>query len=71
MQAKARPPAGKAIRPLVFLKEVKAEMKKVAWPDRPAVIRLTTIVIGVSLIVALFVGGLDFLFTKLMELIVK
>jgi len=56
---------------LVFLKETQAELKKVDWPDRPAVIRLTAIVIGVSVVVALFVGGLDLLFTKIMAMIVK
>lgn len=46
-------------------------MEKVSWPTREETIRLTIIVIGLSLVVALFVGGLDYSFTKLMEIIVK
>ncbi|MBI4709481.1 MAG: preprotein translocase subunit SecE [Candidatus Portnoybacteria bacterium] len=49
-----------------FLKEVRTEMKKVTWPTRQDTIRYTLIVIGVSLGVAIFLGGLDFLFSFLM-----
>lgn len=57
--------------PLQFLKEVKLELKKVKWPTRPAVIRMTTIVITVSIAVGVFIAGLDFTFTNLMGLIIK
>lgn len=58
------------IHPIAFLHEVRVEMKKVIWPSREEAIRLTGIVIGVSLIVALFVGGLDLIFTSLLSLII-
>lgn len=48
-----------------FLKEVKVELKKVNWPTRQETIKYTLIVIGVSLAVMIFLGGLDFLFTWL------
>lgn len=54
-----------------FLSEVLEELKKVVWPTRDEVIRLTVVVILVSFIVGLFLGGVDFLLTKLMEIIVK
>jgi preprotein translocase subunit SecE len=57
--------------PLVFLKEVQSELLKVSWPSRPQAIRLTLIVIAVSVIVALYIGGLDYLFTNLVTLLVK
>lgn len=66
-----KPTALKAVRPLVFLKEVKSEMEKVSWPSRQEVIRLTLIVIVSSVIVAVYIGGLDFVFTKLMALLVR
>jgi len=50
-----------------FLKEVKLELKKVNWPTRNQTIRYTLIVLGISLAIALFLGGLDFLFTTLLE----
>ena len=52
---------------ITFLKEVRLEMKKVNWPDKQEVIRYTLIILGISLIVAAFLGGLDILFTSLLE----
>ncbi len=43
------------------------EIKKVNWPTRQQAIRYTLIVLGISLGVALLLGGLDFLFTLLLE----
>ena len=60
-----------ATSPVTFLKETRDELKKVVWPSRQEVIRLTFVVIVVSLIVGLFLGGLDFVFVKIIETIVK
>lgn len=57
--------------PVVFLKEVHDELKKVTWPTQQEVIKLTIVVVIVSLGVGLFIGGLDFIFTKITELILK
>jgi len=57
--------------PLAFLKETLDELKKVVWPSRAEIIRLTMIVIIICIIVGFYVGGLDFLFTKITELILK
>ncbi len=56
-------------KPLVFLKEVRNELTKVIWPTRQQAIKLTAIVVGVSVVVAIFIGSLDFVFTKLMEVL--
>lgn len=50
-----------------FLKETRVEMKKVNWLTRNEVIKYTLIVIGLSFVVAMFLGGLDFLFTFLIN----
>lgn len=50
-----------------FLKEVRVELKKVNWPTKKEAIKYTLIVIGVSFVVAIFLGGLDFLFTWLIS----
>jgi preprotein translocase subunit SecE len=55
------------IKIVTFLKEVRLEMKKVNWPTRQQTVRYTLIVIGVSVAVAAFLGGLDFLFTTLLN----
>lgn len=57
--------------PVTFLQEVYAELKKVTWPTRTEVIRLTGVVIIISILVGVFVGGLDFIFTSLLQLVVK
>ena len=57
--------------PIIFLKEVQEELKKVVWPTREEVIRLTFVVIAVSLIVGLFLGGIDFILTKLTQILIK
>lgn len=46
-----------------FLREARLELKKVNWPTREETIKYTLIVIGVSAAVALFLGGLDFIFS--------
>ncbi|MFH1575837.1 MAG: preprotein translocase subunit SecE [Candidatus Nealsonbacteria bacterium] len=51
----------------LFLKEVRLEVKKVNWPTRHQTIRYTMIVLGISFVIAVFLGGLDFLFTILLE----
>ena len=55
---------------LGYFSEVRAELSKVTWPKRQEVVRLTLVVFAISVIVAFYVGGLDYVFTKLLELIV-
>lgn len=59
-----------ATTPVKFLLEVRDELKKVVWPTRTEVIRLTGVVILVSILVGLFLGGADFILTKLVEVLV-
>lgn len=57
--------------PVVFLKEVKTELAKVIWPTKKETIRLTTVVVGISVSVGLFLGAIDYLLTKIMEIILQ
>lgn len=57
--------------PLTFFQEVKEELIKVNWPTREQTVRLTVIVITISLAVGIFIGALDYLFTGSMSLILK
>lgn len=62
----------KVIKSIVdYLKEVQIEIKKVIWPKRNEVVRLTLVVFLISGIVALYVGIVDYAFTKLLEFLVK
>ena len=46
------------------------EMKKVTWPTRPETVRLTIAVILISLVVAAFLGVLDYIFSFGVEKII-
>jgi len=50
-----------------FLKEVRVEIKKVNWPTRQQTLKYTLIVVGSSLVVAAFLGSLDFIFKNLLD----
>ena len=50
-----------------FLKEVYLELKRVTWPSRQQTIKYTLIVIGFSAAVALFLGGLDYIFAEVIK----
>lgn len=54
-----------------FFREVMAELKKVTWPTREETIKLTAVVIAISVIVGAFIGGLDSLFLKITTLLFK
>ena len=50
-----------------FLKDVKLELKKVSWPDRQKTIKLTGVVILMSVLIAAFLGLVDFVFITLLN----
>ena len=52
---------------ITFLKEVRLEMRKVNWPSRQQTIKYTIIVVCVSVIIAAFLGALDFIFVTLLN----
>ena len=45
-----------------YLKDSRAELKKVTWPTREQTKNHTLMVIGLSVAVALFLGTLDYMF---------
>lgn len=59
-----------ATTPVNFLKEVRDELSKVVWPSRDEVIRLTGVVILVSLGLGIFLGGIDIILTKFVAILV-
>ena len=52
---------------LTFLIEAKAELSRVNWPSQKQIIQYTLLVIVISLGMAVFLGGLDFFFSFLVE----
>jgi len=57
--------------PVQFVKEVQHELKKVTWPTRAETVKLTGVVIIISLIVAFFIGGLDAGLLKLTSMLYR
>ena len=47
-----------------FLREVRQELKKVAWPSREELTTYTIVVFAVTTVLTLYVFGLDWLFSK-------
>jgi len=56
---------------VTYLKEVRLELDKVIWPKRKEVAKLTLTVVVISLIMAIYLGVLDYSFTKMMEFIIS
>lgn len=54
-----------------FATDVVEELKKVTWPTRKDTIRLTFVVISISLIIGLYIGIIDILLTKGLEFVTK
>jgi preprotein translocase subunit SecE len=54
-----------------FLGEVKTEMKHVSWPTKNQAWGYTILVILISLFVAAYLGAFDWIFTKLINLLVS
>ena len=46
-----------------YLRETRAELRKVAWPTRQEAWNLTKVVLAVTISMALFLGLLDYLFS--------
>jgi len=54
----------------VFFKEVWVEMKRVSWLSRKDVLRYTGIVLAITIGAAIFLGGLDYIFTLIIKIFV-
>jgi preprotein translocase subunit SecE len=50
-----------------YFNESWSELKKVTWPTRETVIRLTLLVIAVSIVVGIYIAVLDRLFNSLLD----
>jgi len=53
-----------------YLKETRAEIRKVTWPTRQEAINLTGIVLAVTVFMATLLALLDLLFSKVFVLII-
>ncbi len=56
-----------ALNPIQYLKESKAELDKVVWPSRQETLRLTILVIIISVVIGAYISGLDAILATLVE----
>jgi preprotein translocase subunit SecE len=62
--AAPRPEKEARTSPRQFLKEVRAELRKVAWPSRPEVINYSIVVLFTVIVLTAIIAGLDYLFSE-------
>lgn len=55
----------------IFVSDIIDELKKVTWPSRETTIRLTIVVLLISLIIGIYIGIIDVALAKLLELLSK
>jgi preprotein translocase subunit SecE len=56
-------------RALQFLQQAKGELKKVTWPTRKQTLASTAVVMVVVVIVAIYLGVVDFILAKAVKAI--
>ena len=54
-----------------FIKEARAELKKVIWPTKKELKNSTVVVITTIVIASIFIGLVDIFFTKVLTLFMK
>ena len=54
-----------------FVREVYAEFRKVTWPNRTELVNSTVVVIVVTVVLALFLGGVDIGLARAVERILR
>lgn len=56
---------------LNYLQGAREELAKVVWPSRETIVSHTLVVIGLSLLVAIFLGAIDYILTKVLEIVIS
>ena len=64
-------PVEKRTTPAEFLRQVRAELRKVAWPNRAEVINYSVIVFIVLVVLIALIFGLDYVFGKFVFFLFK
>lgn len=54
-----------------YFAEAKSELQKVTWPTRETIVNHTLMVIGLCLVLAVFIGIVDYILNLGIQLIVK
>ena len=54
-----------------FLLEVKAELKKVAWPTRDQLLGASLVVLVSTFVLALYIGAVDFILSHMLRVLIR
>lgn len=71
MSAETKPAPKSADKLGKFFREVRAELKKVNWPDRKELVSSTIIVVISVIVIAAFIGVVDLVFSGLLGYVLK
>lgn len=55
---------------ITYLREVRAELSHISWPTPRQAVTYTLLVILISVLIAVYVGALDFGFSRLLEMFI-
>lgn len=58
------------ISPIQYIKESQVELKKVTWPSREKSLQYTGIVVVISAISMIILGGLDIFFNYILKIFI-
>jgi len=53
-----------------YFKESKTELSKVSWPGKNELVRLTVVVIAITIAIGAYLGLLDYIFNRILELLI-
>lgn len=59
------------MNPVAFIQQVRGELTKVTWPTRKQTMEMTVVVVVVSAIIGVYITGLDALFTRVTQFLLK
>jgi preprotein translocase subunit SecE len=53
--------------PIDFVRDIRSELRKVAWPSQRETVNLTAVVLAFSIAVGVLLGGIDYVFQALFQ----
>lgn len=56
-----------AINPIAYVRQSKEELGQVVWPTKAETVRLTMVVLIVSVIIGAYIAGIDAILARLSE----
>ena len=57
-------------RIMQYIRETRAELRKVVWPTRDEAVNLTGIVVGTLIAMSVFLGAVDYVLQKLVAFLI-